>query len=84
MQRLLTACIVTGTLALGSPIYAGAAKSVKPKGATAACKDGTYSRAKTQQGACSAHGGVAKWLAATPNQAKTKTANKTARATRTI
>ena len=33
-----------------------------PAGATAQCKDGTYSHAKTHQGACSHHGGVAKWL----------------------
>lgn len=30
--------------------------------ATAQCKDGTYSHAKTHQGACSRHGGVAKFL----------------------
>jgi hypothetical protein len=33
-----------------------------PKGATAVCKDKTYSHAKTHQGACSTHGGVAKFL----------------------
>src|SRR5439155_18512560 len=27
------------------------------------CKDGTYSTAKTRQGACGKHGGVATWLA---------------------
>jgi hypothetical protein len=31
-------------------------------GATAQCKDGTYSHAKSTQGACSRHGGVAKSL----------------------
>jgi hypothetical protein len=31
-------------------------------GATAQCKDGTYSHAKTTQGACSSHGGIAKTL----------------------
>jgi len=30
------------------------------KGATALCKDNTYSHAKNRQGMCSAHGGVAK------------------------
>ncbi len=34
------------------------------KGATAECKDHTYSHAKARQGACSGHGGVLKWLAA--------------------
>ena len=33
-----------------------------PAGATAQCKDGTYSHAAHHSGACSRHGGVAKWL----------------------
>lgn len=33
-----------------------------PKGAIAMCKDKTYSHAKTRQGACSAHGGVTKFM----------------------
>jgi hypothetical protein len=32
-----------------------------PTGAIAQCKDGTYSHAKVRTGACSRHGGVAKW-----------------------
>ena len=32
-----------------------------PQGATAKCKDGTYSMAKQHRGACSRHGGVAEW-----------------------
>jgi hypothetical protein len=35
-----------------------------PTGATAHCKDGTYSHAKHHTGACSRHGGVAQWLEA--------------------
>ena len=31
-------------------------------GAIAQCKDGMYSHAKNRMGACSRHGGVAKWL----------------------
>jgi hypothetical protein len=31
-------------------------------GATAKCKDGTYSHSKHHQGTCSHHGGVAQWL----------------------
>lgn len=31
-------------------------------GATAKCKDGSYSHAKQHSGACSKHGGVAEWL----------------------
>ena len=32
------------------------------RGATAECKDHTYSHAKTHRGSCSTHGGVAKFL----------------------
>ncbi|MEU4710805.1 DUF3761 domain-containing protein [Nocardia salmonicida] len=33
-----------------------------PQGATAQCKDGTYSSSKHRRGTCSGHGGVARWL----------------------
>jgi hypothetical protein len=36
--------------------------SEPPKGATAQCRDGTYSFSKSRRGTCSHHGGVAKWL----------------------
>src|ERR1700693_4901941 len=36
--------------------------SAPPKGATAQCRDGTYSFSKSLRGTCSHHGGVAKWL----------------------
>jgi hypothetical protein len=35
-----------------------------PAGATAKCKDGTYSMSKTHSGSCSKHGGVDQWLPA--------------------
>lgn len=38
-----------------------------PAGATALCKDGTYSYSKRRRGTCSHHGGVAKWLKNVPN-----------------
>jgi hypothetical protein len=38
------------------------ADNTDPTNATAQCKDGTYSHAKNHQGACSNHGGVAKFL----------------------
>lgn len=41
-----------------SPTYYESA----PKGATARCKDGTYSFSQNRRGTCSHHGGVAKWL----------------------
>lgn len=42
--------------------------NTNPAGATARCKDGTYSHAKTHQGACSRHGGVAEWLDGSGNK----------------
>lgn len=33
-----------------------------PPGATALCRDGTYSFSKNRRGTCSHHGGVKKWL----------------------
>jgi hypothetical protein len=36
--------------------------SSPPKGATAQCRDGTYSFSQSRRGTCSHHGGVAKWL----------------------
>jgi uncharacterized protein YraI len=33
-----------------------------PPGATALCRDGTYSFSQSRSGTCSHHGGVAKWL----------------------
>ena len=33
-----------------------------PPGATAHCRDGTFSFSRTRQGTCSHHGGVAEWL----------------------
>lgn len=34
----------------------------QPKGATALCRDGTYSFSRSRRGTCSHHGGVAQWL----------------------
>lgn len=36
--------------------------SSPPQGATAQCRDGTYSFSKSRRGTCSHHGGVGKWL----------------------
>jgi Protein of unknown function (DUF3761)./Bacterial SH3 domain. len=41
-----------------SPTYYNAA----PAGATALCRDGTYSFSRSRRGTCSHHGGVAEWL----------------------
>src|SRR5262249_51969623 len=59
-------------LAFGAPLLAA---QCKPANATAQCKDGTYSTAKSKSGACSDHGGIQTWYA---DEAKsdTKTAAK--------
>lgn len=36
--------------------------SAAPQGASAQCRDGTYSFSRSRRGTCSHHGGVAKWL----------------------
>jgi len=41
---------------------AAKAEEKEAKGATAVCKDNTYSHAKNRQGMCSGHGGVAKMM----------------------
>ena len=39
-----------------------AASASAPRGATALCRDGTYSFSQHRSGTCSHHGGVARWL----------------------
>lgn len=41
-----------------SPTY----YTTAPSGATALCRDGTYSFSQSRRGTCSHHGGVAKWF----------------------
>ncbi len=41
-----------------SPTYSRTA----PAGATARCRDGSYSFSRSRRGTCSHHGGVAQWL----------------------
>ena len=36
--------------------------SAPPDGATAQCRDGSYSFSRSRRGTCSHHGGVSKWL----------------------
>ncbi len=36
--------------------------SAAPQGATAQCRDGSYSFSQSRRSTCSHHGGVAKWL----------------------
>jgi hypothetical protein len=75
MRRVLTAWCVAGMVAIMTPIgvaYTEAqAPKAKPSGATAECKDGSYSTANTERGACSGHGGIATWFATTKDATTT-------------
>jgi hypothetical protein len=51
--------------AVGASILAAQA----PQGATAKCRDGTYSHAASHKGACSHHGGVDSWISPSPQSA---------------
>jgi hypothetical protein len=46
----------------GQKVSSPVKSEVVPKGASAKCKDGTYSFSKHRSGTCSGHKGVAKWL----------------------
>ena len=53
------------TVLLACGLFAAAAAgrvAAPPPGATALCKDGTYSYSQHHSGTCSHHGGVAQWL----------------------
>jgi outer membrane biosynthesis protein TonB len=63
MKQVIFTSMIAGALALAVPLVSLDGAPRVPKGATAKCSDGTYSTAKSKQGACSAHGGVATWLA---------------------
>lgn len=52
-------------VAAAERVPTGAAPAGAPAGATAMCKDGTYSTSKLHTGACSHHGGVKEWLQGT-------------------
>jgi hypothetical protein len=54
----LAAAILLGT----GGFAASAALKDAPPGATAQCRDGTYSFSQSRSGTCSHHGGVATWL----------------------
>src|SRR6266851_5705608 len=79
-RRFLSALLATGLLAFASNPATAATKkkAAKPADATGQCDDGSYTRAKNQQGACSSHGGVKTWYgepAATAPAAPAKTSS---------
>src|SRR5206468_10918902 len=46
----------------GNCVHRPQSAPAAPAGATALCKDGTYSFSQHRSGTCSHHGGVARWL----------------------
>jgi hypothetical protein len=46
----------------GNAVHSPAYSNAVPAGATAQCRDGTYSFSQHRSGTCSSHGGVAIWL----------------------
>jgi len=62
-HRFVRTSLVPAVLAIAISTFAQKPTNA-PKNATAQCKDGTFSSAKTEQGACSKHGGVKTWWGA--------------------
>lgn len=50
------------TNSYGNRVQSPTRYSSRPAGATALCRDGTYSFSKSRRGTCSHHGGVARWF----------------------
>jgi hypothetical protein len=56
------AAVICAAVLVAFGAVAVASRADAPPGATALCKDGTYSFSQTHSGTCSHHGGVAQWL----------------------
>ena len=63
-QKPLPKCTYNGTYvnSKGETVKRPENCSAVPPGATAQCRDGSYSFSHTHRGTCSHHAGVAKWL----------------------
>jgi hypothetical protein len=46
----------------GNVVHSPAKSSLVPQGASAQCRDGSYSFSQHHQGTCSRHGGVSQWM----------------------
>lgn len=61
-QKATTKSTAAATKVATKSAKTSTASATDANGATAKCKDGTYSHAASRRGACSKHGGVAEWL----------------------
>jgi len=50
------------TNSYGNTVQSPTRYNMAPAGATALCRDGSYSFSQSRRGTCSHHGGVARWL----------------------
>jgi hypothetical protein len=75
MRALLTVLLAVSIV--GGLAASGAADSVPP-GATAQCRDGTYSFSQHRSGTCADHGGVAQWLQGSSSNPRTATSSSAA------
>jgi Protein of unknown function (DUF3761) len=66
-----TLAALLAAVAVAVPVAASASP---PAGASAVCRDGTYSYSQHHSGTCSHHGGVAKWLDTGPTTGATTSA----------
>src|SRR5207249_2824777 len=71
-RSLVALCVASGLAATAGHAYARPAQQPQhptpaaPAGATARCRDGSYSFSRHGSGTCSYHGGVAMWLDTAP------------------
>lgn len=63
-QPTASPAAATPSAAPAAPVgsYRGKSITTDAAGATGQCRDGTYTHATHHSGACSSHGGVAKWM----------------------
>ena len=63
MSRLVTLELIRNmSLVMSDTICRPFDSPTTPDGATAVCRDGTYSFSQNRSGTCSHHGGVSRWL----------------------
>lgn len=61
-RRVRSSSVRYYTNTYGNRVQSPTHYKLRPAGATALCRDGTYSFSQNRRGTCSHHGGVAKWF----------------------